>query len=151
MSGKSKRGDSGGGAGDGGGGGGGGGGGKIRGSGKVLSDPRIERLLPFSFEQEDVQEIADQLPQLHHDIEKAVQEVHRKLDLRETLNEIAKKYVKPTKVRTNPCFMYMEAYALLLVDGLPDSAKRRVSMEEFAKEFPEFAVENMVEQRKLYE
>lgn len=137
MSGKSKRGDS--------------GGGKSRGNGKALSDPRIERLLPFSFKEEDVQEIASHLPQLHKDIEEAVQKVRRKLDLREMLGEIAKNYVKPSKMRTNPCFMYVEAYALLLVDGLPDSAKRRVGMEEFAKEFPEFAVENVFEQRKLHE
>ena len=137
MSGKSKRGDS--------------GGGKSRGNGKALSDPRIERLLPFSFEKKEVKEIADHLPQLHKDIEEAVQEVRRKLDLREMLGEIARKYVKPSKVRTNPCFMYMEAYALLLVDGLPDSAKRRVNMEEFAEESPEFSVENVVEQRKLHE
>ena len=134
MSGKSKRDES--------------GGGKT--SSLQTQDPRIDRLIPFSFKEEEVQDIIPHLPQLHADIYEAVQTVQRKRDLREALGEIAKKYMKPAKIRTNPCFMYMEAICLILVESLPDSAKRRVTVEEFNKEFPEFLKENFAEQRKLF-
>jgi hypothetical protein len=115
------------------------------------SDPRIQRLIPFSFDEVELAHIMDQLPQIHADVEEAVKEMKRKRDLRETLADIAKNYIAPSKIRTNKCFWYMEAYCLLLVDALPDAAERRVSFEKFLEEFPDVEAENHIEQRKRFE
>jgi hypothetical protein len=103
----------------------------------ACDDPIAQRLIPFSFSEEDIKDICDSLPSIHADIAEAIQKEERK-NLRDRLRQISHKYINPNKYRSNLCYFYMEAYCLLMIDALPTSNERKVSLEEFLVEFPDF-------------
>lgn len=107
----------------------------------VMHDPIAQRLIPFSFSEEELKDICDRLPSIHADIAEAIKNEKRK-NLRESLRKIAHKYINPNKYKCNICYFYMEAYCLLMVDELPGSNERKVSFEEFLVEFPDFCASN---------
>jgi hypothetical protein len=129
-------------------GGGGGGGGDAR-NDCVL--PSVNRLVPFSFSEREILPIYGRLPEIHEEIAIAVRNCRRKKDLRESLRVVAYRHMNPSKYKSNMCFWYMEAYSILLLYEHPESDERKVSLEQFINEFPEFACEAPPTQTKLHE
>ena len=113
--------------------------------------PSMDRLVPFSFCENEIAPIRDRLPEIHDQIAEVIRGVRRKKDLREALRTVAYRYMNPSKYKSNMCFWYMEAYCILLLYAHPDSDDRKVTMQQFLLDFPEFQSEAPDVQKKLLE